>query len=286
MPSNIVLTKFLSKYTSIDFYKEIVNIALYPSEFTVTVGSNDYDSVPNYLNSFFKDLGKILNQYGHEQKGVAEKLIDCTKSILKLRSAGSGLITYETIDQHYNSTNAITKKLISDVKDDKIQSDDQFRQKIEHVVTLVDYYYDIQRAVSGSTKIHEFLDIISRPEIGIIEALESYKDMSLQLHSDLSNLATVAKSETATEYYELSDSKSILDISENITNYIFDNYTFFKTGLDIFDKSIDGMEASSVHVIAAPSNAGKSITLSNLFYKLAQQNQEQFQPGDAALFIS
>ena len=46
------------------------------------------------------------------------------------------------------------------------------------------------------------------------------------------------------------------------------------------------MESSSVHIIASPSNGGKSITLSNLLYRIAKNNTDEFKEGDAALFIT
>ena len=46
------------------------------------------------------------------------------------------------------------------------------------------------------------------------------------------------------------------------------------------------MESSSVHIIASPSNGGKSITLSNLLYRIAKNNADEFKEGDAALFIT
>ena len=46
------------------------------------------------------------------------------------------------------------------------------------------------------------------------------------------------------------------------------------------------MESSSVHIIASPSNGGKSITLSNLLYRIAKSNSNEFKEGDAALFIT
>ena len=46
------------------------------------------------------------------------------------------------------------------------------------------------------------------------------------------------------------------------------------------------MESSSVHIIASPSNGGKSITLSNLLYRIAKNNNDEFKDGDAALFIT
>lgn len=238
--SNIILTRFLSKYASIDFFKDIVNIFLYPSEFNVTIGSNDRDSIPNYLNSFFTDLSKKLSQYGSENKTTADKFIDAARTILRLRNAGKGLITYNSIDQHFTSTNALIKKLIQDVKNEKIGNDEDFRQKINNVILYIQYYYDFQKALDGFTKIHEFSELIEKPETTPVNAVEKFKEMVLQLDSDMSNLSTVGHEETATDYFILSDKESATQISGLITDYLCNNYSFYNTGLKAYDDSVDG----------------------------------------------
>ena len=284
--SNIILTRFLSKYTSIDFFKDIVNVFLYPSEFNTTIGSNDRESIPSYLNSFFTDLLKKLSQYGSDKKSNADKFIETARTILRLRNAGKGLITYNSIDQHFTSSNALIKKLIQDVKNEKITDDESFRQKIDNIVLYIQYFYDFQKALDGFTKIHEFNELLEKPETSPLDAVEKYKEMVIQLDSDMSNLSTVGHEETSTDYYILSDKESACQISGLITDYLCNNYSFYNTGLVAYDNSVSGFESSSVHIIASPSNGGKSITLSNLLYRIAKNNSEEFKEGDAALFIT
>lgn len=284
--SNIILRRFLSKYASLDFFKDIINIFLYPSDFAVTIGSNDTDSIPNFLNSFFSDLQKKLGQYGVENKNNADKFIDTARTILKLRNAGEGLITYNSIDQHFKSTNALIKKLIQDVKNEQIQNVDEFRQKINNVVLCIKYYHDFQSAIDGLTKIHEYAELLEKPETSPITAVEKFKEMALQLDSDVSNLTTTNKDDVTTDYYILSDKKSVSQISDLITDYICNNYSFYNTGLEAYDRSVDGFESSSVHIIASPSNGGKSVTLTNLLYRIAKSNADEFKENDAALYIT
>ena len=94
MSSNIVLSKVLSKYTSIDFFKEIINISLYPADFSITVGVNEQESVPAYLNTFFNDLEKTILRYNHPQYA---KLVD---RIFKEMEVDEQLI--ENIEKYYN----------------------------------------------------------------------------------------------------------------------------------------------------------------------------------------
>ena len=130
MSSNIVLSKVLSKYTSIDFFKEIINISLYPADFSITVGVNEQESVPAYLNTFFNDLEKTILRYNHPEKNTASKFIECAKSILTIRNQGQGLLTYDNVDQHFTAGNAVVKKLIESAISERITDDNIFRQII------------------------------------------------------------------------------------------------------------------------------------------------------------
>lgn len=285
MSTNVILNKFLNKYTTLDFYKDFVNVFLFPADFSGTVANENY-SLPKFLRSFFSTLNKELIQYNNENKNIALKFTEACNSLLTIREKGQGLLTYETVGQHYSANNPAVKKLIDDVLNEPIQSEDIFRKKIDQIILNINYFYDFHHALNGMTKIQEFEEDLEKPEVSIIESVEKYKNLSLQLNSDLSLLSTINRDETATDYYTISDPESAKLIGENITNYIWDNYSFYKCGLNAYDKSVDGFESSSVSLIGAPSNHGKSMTLANLFYRIAQSNKDEFTDHDAALYIS
>lgn len=286
MSSNIVLSKVLSKYTSIDFFKEIINISLYPADFSITVGVNEQESVPAYLNTFFNDLEKTILRYNHPEKNTANKFIECAKSILTIRNQGQGLLTYDNVDQHFTAGNAVVKKLIESAISERITDDNIFRQKINNIILTINYYYDFQRALASMTEVHEFLNDVDKPETSVIEVVEKFKKMALQLNSDLSQLSTVNHNENSVDYYTMDSDVSINEISESIVDNILHNYSFYKCGLNAYDNSVSGFEASSVHIVASPSNGGKSMTLANLFWRIATHNKDDFTENDAALFIT
>lgn len=284
--SNLVLSSFISKFSTIDFFKDIINISLYPSEFTSTVGINEQESIPKYLNKFFSDLYNLSVKINHIDKNNLKKYIDCSKSLLTIRNQGQGLLTYETIGQHYTSTNALVKKLIESSISDKIQTEEEFRQKINNIVLNINYYYDFLHAIQSMTEINTFISNIERPETSIVEVVEKYKTMALQMNADLSKLNTVNHAETAVDYYTMDNEQSVRDISDTISEYIMDHYAFYSCGLKAYDDSVSGFESSSVHIIASPSNGGKSMTLANLFWRIAINNKDEFTDKDVALYIT
>lgn len=283
---NVVMKSFISKFVSMDFFKDIINVFLYPSDFAGAVGYTDQSSIPKYLKRFFYDLSKQAKQYSIDTNKT-EKFINIAESVLTARGNGQGIVTYETVNQHILANDAVVKKLIGSAIDERINTDDDFRIKLNNILLNINYYYDFtEHVLAGMTEIHEVLEKLDKPETTIVEFVEKYKEMALQLNADISQLKTVDRDETATDYYLLSDESSISKISTSITDYINDNYSFYQCGLTAYDESVSGFESSSVHLVASPSNGGKSMTLANLFYRLAQENKDEFTEHDAALYIS
>jgi len=92
--------------------------------------------------------------------------------------------------------------------------------------------------LDGLTKIHEYTTLLEKPETSPVEAVEKYKEMTLQLDSDMSKLATAAQEEITTDYFVLSDEQSVNQISGIITDYLCNNYSFYNTGLEAYDRSV------------------------------------------------
>lgn len=284
--TNFILKTFISKYTTPDFFQDIINISLYPSDFGVIVGDNQGNSVSEYIQRFFNDLSQTADRLNIDTNKTLSNNIKVAKTLLKLRDMGKGLVTYDTVYQHINASNIITKKLIQTTIDNKLQDDSEFRLKIEEVLNKLDYYYDINTAIGGMTKINQFVDTVSNPDVSVIEAVSAYKDMCLETYNDISKLQSLSKDERQSDYFEISDSKSVAKVSEEMVNYISSGYSFFKTGLEVFDNSVEGFESSSVHLVTAPSNHAKSVMLANLLKTLTINNISDFNKNDAGIIIT
>ena len=69
------------------------------------------------------------------------------------------------------------------------------------------------------------------------------------------------------DYFIISDRASITKLTSSVVDYISQGYSLFKTGYNFIDGPLEGIESSSVHVFAAPSNHGKSLFKLNLLKK-------------------
>jgi replicative DNA helicase len=131
-----------------------------------------------------------------------------------------------------------------------------------------------------------FSEHVSKPDVNPFEATKLFKDNIIQMYGELSKLQTVHKLETERDFFIIKDKASIVDFSKTIVDYISSEYSFFKTGFKLFDKYVDGMESSSVHVFAATSNHGKSLFLVNLVRKIINKNLDNFSENDAVLYVT
>lgn len=249
---NFILKGFVGKFTDPQFFEDIVNISLYPSDFGVVIGDSQGNSVSEYLNKFFTDLKQNVDRLSFDNKKVIETNLATAKTLLKLRDAGRGLVTYDTVFHHMNASNIAVKKLIQTAINNKLTDQNQFRLKIDELIKKIDYFYDINHAVGGMVKIDQFSDALNSPDTSIIEAVSLYKEMALQTYNDLSQLQSIAKDEKQSDYYEVSTIESAGHVADSFVDYISNGYSFFKTGFTIFDKSVEGFESSSLHLVTAP----------------------------------
>jgi len=104
------------------------------------------------------------------------------------------------------------------------------------------------------------------------------------MYNDLSKLQSVKKFENEKNYFIISDEQSVKSLSDDNFEYISTGYSFFNTGYKFIDESVDGFESNSVHVLAAPSNHGKSIFKVNLTKSIIKSND--FDENDVILYVT
>jgi replicative DNA helicase len=130
------------------------------------------------------------------------------------------------------------------------------------------------------------VESVQSESVPVFEAVQQYRDIVINLYNDLSKLQTLSKVDQAKDYFVLTDKKSAEVLASNLYEYVSTGYSFLKTGYKIFDKSADGFESSSVHLISAPSNNGKSIFMSNLTRSIIENNLDEFEEDEVILFLT
>jgi len=114
--------------------------------------------------------------------------------------------------------------------------------------------------------------------------VKKFKDTILEASNGLSELTVLKKTENLIDYLIFSDEESIKESLSSIFSFLKTSYKTYKTGYDLIDSSLSGIESSSVTVISGPSNHAKSIFMLNIAKNVIEQNDTN--DNDAFVFIT
>ncbi len=279
--NNNLLKSFVAKFTSDQFFTDLIKLTLYPADFGSVV---DSQKTVDYIQTFLIDVEKMIrvNKF-HFQN--TNKNIQLAKSLLNIRESRSNILNSNNVFQHVSIQDLSLTKLIQDAIDTKIDDVEIFRSMKSDLINHVQSYYEIN-SISGNMNLYSNLvDSVWSESLPVFDAVKQYKETVINLYNDLSKLQTLEKAEQEQDYFILSDKKSAEKLSENLYEYVSQGYSFFKTGYDIFD-DVGGLESSSVILLGAPSNNGKSIFLSNLTRGIIAENLDTFEENDCMLFVT
>ncbi len=279
--NNSLLKSFIEKFTRDEFFIDLIRLVLYPADF----GNINSNKIVDYLKSFLNDINLVIRKTQFGLKSSTES-IALVNSLLNIRESHTNILNYDNVFQHLGNCSLYTQQLIQKAIDNKIVDPDVFRRLKENILLTIQAYYEIY-SVSGNIKLLDILtDSISKDTVPVFEALRNYKDVIINAYNDLSKLQSLNKKESISDYFILSDEKSAEKFADTLFKYTTSNYGFYKTGYDIFDKILDGVESSSVHLISAPSNHGKSIFMINLTNTIIRNNLMNFKEDEAILFLT
>lgn len=283
--SSSLLKGMMSKFIADDLFIDIINVCLYPATFgVVTVGS--HNSTVDYIREYLIDLNKVSKVLKLGNLTSVQNNISLANTLLTIREQGSSILSYQNVFQHVPSQDLNTQSLIKRAIDNKLDSLDSFRKKTDYILRMIGLYYELSHIKSSLVMMGNFEDYASNQDVSIFEVVKSWKDIVINFYNDLSKLQSVNKAEAISDYFVISDKHSSDALAETLFRYVSQEYSFFKTGFTLFDQYIEGFESSSVHLISAPSNHGKSIFLINLCHLMARINRNDFQPGDAVVFVT
>jgi hypothetical protein len=280
-----LLKAFITTFTSEEFMVDLVKITLHPSEFG-TFSSNKSNSVIDYIRDFLRGLNDIVRKLQLPTIKTIQSEINAINTLLTIRESSASLLTYDNVFQHLPAKDLVITKLIQKAIENKVDDDDQFRRQVDNVVNIIHAYYEVISVSSTITLLDNLQESISDNNLTPFEALKNYKDLVIAAYNDLSKLQSLSKAESVTDYFIISDEESCSNLADTLVNYISKTYSVFKTGYDLFDNVLDGVESASVHLLAAPSNHGKSLTCINMCKRMIESNTSDLDKKDAVLFVT
>jgi len=279
--NNNLLKSFIGKFTSDQFFTELIKMTLYPADF----GSIQNQKTVDYIQTFLIDVEKIIRINKFQFQNTS-KNIQLAKSLLNIRESRSNILNSDNVFQHINNQDLSLTKMIQGAIDNKIDDVQTFRKLKNNMINHVQSYYEIN-SISGNMNLYNNLvNSVWNESLPVFDAVKQYKETIISLYNDLSKLQTTDKTDKESDYFILTDKKSAETLSENLYQYVSSGYSFFKSGYKIFDDAAGGIESSSVHLIGAASNNGKSIFLSNLTRSMIEENIDSFEENDCILFLT
>lgn len=280
-----LLKAFITTFTSEEFMIDLVRIILHPSEFGAFTSERSNSAI-DYIRDFLKGLGETARRLQLPTTKSIQSQIQVINTLLTIRESSSSLLTYENVFQHLATRDLVTTKLIQKAVDNKLTEDDQFRKITDNVIDIIHAYHEVISVSSTITLLDNLQESISDNNLTPFEALKNYKDLVITAYNDLSKLQSLSKAESIADYFIISDEKSCSNLADTLVSYIAKGFSVFKTGFDIFDSVLDGVESSSVHLLAAPSNHGKSLLCVNLCKRMIEANVSDLDKKDAIIFLT
>ena len=280
------VNSFLVNFVSDDFFKEIINLCLFPSNFSASaVGENE--SMTAFIRNFLIDLDKTASKMKVVNLNQLRNLIHMSKTVLNVREFGNTIIDINNIYQHLPNLDVPQQNLLNSIKTNPIIiKEEDFRVHIDRLVNNIQIYYEICSISTGMIEFDQFLEYSNSNSVSVYEAATMYKERVIRLYNDLNKLQTLNAAEHEKDYFIISDKDSTKELSKSIVDYISTGYSAFQTGMDIIDNNVDGVESAAFYLISAPSNHGKSIWMANIAHRIITENIQDYDSNDAILVVT
>ena len=280
--SRTMIKTFISKFISEDLLSNIISLSLYPADFPYSTHMN----VVEYIKTFLADVNKLAQKLNYNNYKQIRNFLNTTSSILTIRDSGT-IINYENVFQHITINDLSVKKLVQKGVDNPIDDINEFKNKTNDVLNTIQAFYEVKSIQSNILKYDTLIDNMNSADMPIFEFLKRYKDTVVDSFNELSKLKTLTKEENRlSNYVILNNHESSKNLANTLIKYFGENYTHYKSGYSLMDDNIGGMESSSVHIVSAASNHGKSLLLINLCHNIIENNIEEFDENDAILFVT
>ena len=286
-----VYSNFLLNYLNKQFFSNFINTLVYQADLTLVVPSSNNIEIFIYLKKFTSSL--ITDLKDNNDLNIPKQhyftLLSLTKKLIEIREDVSySFINYENLSQHFNSTNQFVTSILQNVVDNPIENVSSFQKMFDSIIQDIDIYNQMQVIKSTIYKWNMFLNDSnddSKQDLSALNWVKNFKDTILEANSGLSELTVLKQNESVSDYLMFYDKASVKESLSTILNFLKTSYRTYKTGYELLDNNISGVESSSVIIISGPSNHAKSIFMLNICKSLMQLN-ESAEDNEVFIFVT
>lgn len=281
-----LLKAFMSNFTSETFFSEIVSVALFPADFGNSGTILGTESIVDSIRNFLKDVIHTSQKYSFANYNQINKQAGLVTTVLTIRESSPTILSYDNVYNVISPPDLAAKKILTTALQNRIETIESFRDSLNNIINIINAYNEI-KTISSNLLLYDYLtDSVGNSTQSIFESMKAYRDLVISSYNDLSKLQILNKIDTASDYFILKNKETTKMLSKTLSAYISDNYNFYKSGYELIDKHVHGLESSSVHIVTAPSNHGKSLFLVNLLRNIILNNIEEFEEGSAVVFVT
>ena len=297
VPSTVndtLLVSFLNQFVNQPFLEDIINVTVYQADVDTFAKRHDqgttFDRIDGFLTDIYKDIEKLkrVNSLNNYPISLIKININLAKKIISLKqNIGSRLLTYDTLDENFTKNEIHITTLINRIKSNRIQNIDEFKDKLSLILDKIRLSEEIRYIKNGLMDLDNIRSQLSSTNCNLLNVLLDYRKAIDKASSEVTKLRSVNIKESLSNSILIGgpDYDPSLIVQNTIT-YLSSGYAFYKSGYDLIDQNIGGIEAANLHLICGPSNNAKSIFMINLLKSMALHNKHEFNPNDLILYIT
>lgn len=242
-------SKFLLRYLNKNFLNDLINILIF---------SNEKLEIENFIKTLKSELSEDLQIPIDHYRELLDIILEINNS-----KSENVFITYDNFLNYFNSNNRFILSIFENVIKNKIDDVITFNNLYVKLINDIELFFQVQNIKTILYK----LDLIKDDE-NPIKWLKLFKEAI----KDANNLFN--NTDKNNNCLVFNDENSIKVSVNSILEFIKNSYRSYKTGYDIFDYNISGIESSTVTIISGPSNHAKSIFMINIFKSFLELNDD------------
>lgn len=289
--TNKLLSTFMSQYVNPTFIRQITTALLFQTDFNTSQSSGKTSDAINIIKTFlqdsYKDVDRMKTLNLNYSANYIKSVLNLTRRVLDMKlDAGGRLLTYENLESHFPQADLHLKKFIQDIRDNPITNISSFRVEFDQIMQTIQLANELKGMSKTIIELDQLSELSENGQDSLLNLAINFRNTLINAYSEVSNLKVVSKVNDLSDFIMFSDKASVKVAADNITKFLSTGYSFFKSGYELIDGNLLGIESSNVHIICGPSNNCKSIFMINLMWQMILNNVQDFQENDLFVYYT
>jgi len=283
-------TNFLTKFANTENLCQLMRLTLFHQDFNVSNTFMKGSEINVLIKTFLNDISFEIKNIQSTKFATSQllSLIDITKHILAIKEdANSRILHYNNVESHFSNASLFCQKVLTDIKRNPIEESVDFQKQLEDFISIISAFNGLKTVKTSIMNLSSVFDEQQMASMSPLNTIQLFRDAIYSSYDQLSSLNILSGDDAISDYIIFGNKGESDSAIAALNTHIEKLSNYFETGYDIIDNNVDGLEGSSVSIISAPSNHGKSIFMLNICRKLIENNASKFNPAtDIVILIT